>query len=268
MKPCTVRNPWKKTLKHAHKAYHTGTIMDFATPRISKSVEGSYKQNQEKKPSATWMVQSTSTLAYHLQVHPGVLSNGKTILTACYFQSYFTNLDCFLKEDPPVPNYLLRVRSCEVVFFYQISSPIFGQVMTEARKMSIWVLLFGTLVFGLKEGKTTENRTNKNPASFENIKKLWNREETSIPASATPDWLTVYLAQQRCAKFFGWPGHHYFISVSYGAMSTSSDMVLILILCVCVCVSKFPRPFRFEIITSWWFQPLWNILVKLDHFPR
>ena len=24
----------------------------------------------------------------------------------------------------------------------------------------------------------------------------------------------------------------------------------------------------FEWKTSWWFQPIWKILVKLDHFPR
>ena len=91
--------------------------MDFATPRISKSVEGSYKQNQEKK--------TLGNLDGTINVNFGIPSTGaprciikwKTILTACYFQSYFTNLDCFLKEDPPVPNYLLRVRSCEVGFF-------------------------------------------------------------------------------------------------------------------------------------------------------
>ena len=22
-----------------------------------------------------------------------------------------------------------------------------------------------------------------------------------------------------------------------------------------------------EVYTSWWFQPIWKILVKLDHFP-
>ena len=37
---------------------------------------------------------------------------------------------------------------------------------------------------------------------------------------------------------------------------------------VWVCIQRRSRLFHIPKVSSWWFQPLWKPLVKLDHFPR